>query len=67
MFTKEDATKERVADYSAALEREKAGYEARIARVDGGRPDPLPKEQLELRVKEVDAELARVSKLAPKK
>jgi hypothetical protein len=65
VFTTAEATKERVDAYVASLEREKTSYETRIARIKGGRHDPLDEKQLELRVKDVNAELARVKKLKP--
>lgn len=66
MFTPKEATEERVKTYTDALEKEKVGYEARIAGVEAGHPDPRTVEQLKDRVKQVDAEKARVGKLKPK-
>ena len=68
MFTAEEATKERVGAYLAALEQEKAGLEARVVRVKDGRPDPVnaTAEQLAGRVKDVDGEIKRAKGLLSK-
>lgn len=72
MFTAEEATKERVEAYVAALEKEIADYEARVKRIELGRKDPLvdqgssPKEaadQVRDRIKQCKAEIARVKKV----
>lgn len=65
MLTK-DATLEQAGRYLAALEEEKAGYEARIARAKAGRVEPLTERQLADRVKQVTAEIARVKRLQKK-
>jgi hypothetical protein len=62
MFTKDEATKERVGAYVEALEHEKAGYEARQTMLKEGKQDSLDAEQLAARVKGVAAELSRVKK-----
>jgi hypothetical protein len=54
--------KEQLQDQLAALEREKAGYKARVAAAESGRVEHLSVEQLADRAKQVDAEIARVSK-----
>lgn len=66
MFMKEEASKERISSYSAALKSEVEGYEARIARAEAGHQEPLSVEQLKLRVAGCKAELARVGKLKSK-
>lgn len=68
MFTAQEATKERVGAYLAALEQEKAGLEARVTRVKDGRPDPVnaTAEQLAGRVKDVDGEIKRAKGLLSK-
>lgn len=68
MFTKEEATKERVDAYVAALEYELVGMEARIVRVKAGRPDPVQAtlEVLQAREKDIQAEIKRAKGAAPK-
>lgn len=68
MFTSEEATKERVDAYVAALEHELEGVKARIARVKDGRPDPVQAtiEVLGAREKDIEAELKRAKAAAPK-
>ena len=63
MFTAEEATQERVDAYVAALEQEKAGYEARINAIESGKHDPTGKtvEQLKARIRQVQDELARAT------
>lgn len=65
MFTKEEATKERIAANVAALEREREGYDARIRGVEAGHDDRLSIDTLKVRIKDVDAEIARLKKLKP--
>lgn len=67
MFDSNEATKERVSSYVAALEQERKGYEARQAAVKAGHLDRLDEPQLGLRVKDVDAEIARCKKLKSSK
>lgn len=67
MFTKDEATKERVGAYVDALEREKEGYQARLQQLAEGKQERLDTEQLQARVKAVDAELARAKKSKAKK
>lgn len=62
----EISTTEQVEEYLAALATEKAGYSARIARVRGGGEDKLDEKTLADRVKQVQAEIARASKLIGK-
>jgi len=57
MYTKDEATAERVAAYAAALVRELGGVQARIARVEAGKTDGLTLAQLKARVSDIDAEL----------
>lgn len=65
MFTAEEATKERVDAYLAGLERELDGYQFRVKALADGKFERLTKEQLEARVKAVQAEIARVKKVKP--
>lgn len=65
MFTAEEATKERVDAYLAALERELKGYEFRVKALSEGKAERLPKETLDARVAATKAEIARVKKLKP--
>jgi hypothetical protein len=65
-FTAEEATKERVDAYVAALEREREGYVFRLKALKEGKSERLAKEVLDARVKAVDQELARVKKIKPK-
>lgn len=66
MFDRNEATKERISSYMAALEQERKGYVARAAAVKAGHSDRLDEAQLELRIRDVDAELKRVKALKPK-
>lgn len=59
-------TDEQVATYVRALEEEKAGYRARVNALKHGRRDTLDEAELADRVKQVDAEIARVRKLGGK-
>lgn len=54
-------TVEKQSEYEAALEHEKEGYEARLARLSDGKPDQASRTELEQLVAGVDAELARVT------
>lgn len=54
-------TVEKNAEYVAALEREKEGYQARLARLDDGKQDPADRERLEQLIAGVDAELERLA------
>lgn len=67
MFTKDEATKERVGAYVVALEREQDGYERRIAALTAGKHDPLNEEQLKARIDAVGAELKRAKSLRGRK
>lgn len=62
MQSAQETTKERREAYLAALEHEKAGYEARLARLAAGKSDPRSKAELEELVKGVAAELARAKR-----
>jgi hypothetical protein len=66
MYAADEVTVERAQKVLAALEYERTGYEARIAATEKGlRPAfglPLTVEQLDDRIKQVDAEIARVKK-----
>ncbi len=65
MFTKEEATAERRAAYVAALEHERAGYVARREAKQNGLHTgglDLTVEQLDDRIKQVDAMIKRVKK-----
>lgn len=58
------STAEQAADYLAALEREKEGYDVRLANAKAGRQERLETAELEDRVKQVDAEIKRVKPAA---
>jgi uncharacterized small protein (DUF1192 family) len=60
MFTKDEQTEERVDAYVDALEWERKGYEARLAAVGKNRDERLDADQLQDRIDQVDAEIARV-------
>jgi uncharacterized small protein (DUF1192 family) len=62
MYTKSEATEERVQAYLTALEREKDGYQTRIGNLEAGMHETLTTEQLEARIGHVDAEIDRVKK-----
>lgn len=62
MYTKSEATEERVQAYLTALEREKDGYQTRIGNLEAGMHETLTTEQLEARISHVDAEIDRVKK-----
>lgn len=65
MFTTEEATPERIAQYVSTLERERDGYARRLA---GLTPDPAERptaRQLKARIRAVDAELARAKAIKP--
>jgi outer membrane protein TolC len=68
MFSNDEASRERAAAYASALKEERISYERRIAALEAGVSDNerLSNEQLEARIKGVDAELKRVEKLKPK-
>lgn len=59
MFAKNELNTKRAAVMVASLEREKAGYEARVAAVKDGHEDPRTVAQLEDRIKQVDASIKR--------
>lgn len=63
MFNEKEATKERISSYVAALEHERKGYVARQEAVKAGHADRLDAAQLDLRIKDVDAEIKRAKKL----
>lgn len=65
MFTKDEATQERIASYVAALEEEASQYEAGLSAAKAG-GDEKRVEKLERRLEGVKAELERVKKLKPK-
>lgn len=59
--------REKLESQAAALEDEKAGYEARLAGLKDGGSDRLDEKQLTRKVAGVDAELKRVKSLLGKK
>lgn len=58
-----DSTVEQCQAYLAALESEKDGYVARVARAQAGRIEPLTEQALADRAAQVDAEIKRVRAL----
>lgn len=58
------STAEQASDQLAALEREQAGYEARLANAKAGRQERLEVGELEDRVKQVQAEIKRLKPAA---
>lgn len=62
-----ESTKEQVSAYVAALEDEKASYEARIDAAKNGRLERLDEAQLADRISQVDAEVKRAKSLLKKK
>ena len=55
-------TEEQRAAHVAALEREKAGYAARLKALKDGKPDRLDGDALADRIRQVDAELAKAKR-----
>jgi hypothetical protein len=60
------STAEQAANDLAALERELAGYQARLASAKAGRNERLSEGELTERVKAVEAEIKRVKPAAKK-
>ena len=58
--TGEFVSDEQRKEYVVALLTEKSGYERRVQAVSSGKKDPYTEAQLQDRVAQVDAELARV-------
>lgn len=65
MFSKDEATEERIAAYLAALEEEASQYEAGLAAAQAGGDEPRVA-KLDRRLKGVKDEIARVKKVKPK-